>query len=337
MRGQTTIEDGVTAGHPKNVNGRRRPRLPLVVYVLALGTFLMGTTEFVVAGLLPRDRGRPARQRRPGRPADHGLRGRDDRRRAADGDADAAAAQAADAGPGPGRVRGRPCRRRARPGLHAAAGGAVRDGAGHRRVLGGGQRGGRPRRRARRQAPAPWGSWAPARCSPTSSACRSARSPGSSWAGAAPSGRSRPCRGWPPSSSPASSRTTPRRATRRVDPRRTGRPALRPPVAGAGRLRHHDRRCAAAVLLHLPAADRPGRRGRVPGLRWSSPASASAPWSRLPRRRPPRRRPPRPITIVAAAVTTVLLLAICLLSGSPCPTIALVALLGLFGLGANRC
>ncbi|MFI2780018.1 MFS transporter [Streptomyces sp. ALB3] len=28
-------------------------RLPLLVYVLALGTFLMGTTEFVVAGLLP--------------------------------------------------------------------------------------------------------------------------------------------------------------------------------------------------------------------------------------------------------------------------------------------
>ncbi|MEU5092290.1 MFS transporter [Streptomyces sp. NPDC021356] len=28
-------------------------RLPLVVYILALGTFLMGTTEFVVAGLLP--------------------------------------------------------------------------------------------------------------------------------------------------------------------------------------------------------------------------------------------------------------------------------------------
>src|SRR4051794_16849040 len=37
------------------VDGRKRPpaRLPLVVYVLALGTFLMGTTEFVVAGLLP--------------------------------------------------------------------------------------------------------------------------------------------------------------------------------------------------------------------------------------------------------------------------------------------
>lgn len=28
-------------------------RLPLVVYVLALGTFLMLTTEFVVAGILP--------------------------------------------------------------------------------------------------------------------------------------------------------------------------------------------------------------------------------------------------------------------------------------------
>jgi MFS family permease len=27
--------------------------LPLVIYVLAAGTFLMGTTEFVVAGLLP--------------------------------------------------------------------------------------------------------------------------------------------------------------------------------------------------------------------------------------------------------------------------------------------
>lgn len=33
--------------------GRPPTRLPLVVYVLALGTFLMGTTEFVVAGLLP--------------------------------------------------------------------------------------------------------------------------------------------------------------------------------------------------------------------------------------------------------------------------------------------
>ncbi|MFJ8618489.1 MFS transporter [Streptomyces clavifer] len=40
-------------------------------------------------------------------------------------------------------------------------------------------------------------------------------------------------------------------------------------------------------------------------------------------------------TIVAPAVTTVLLLAICLLSGRAAPTIALVVLLGLFGLGAN--
>lgn len=31
----------------------RSERLPLAVYVLALGTFLMGTTEFIVAGLLP--------------------------------------------------------------------------------------------------------------------------------------------------------------------------------------------------------------------------------------------------------------------------------------------
>jgi predicted MFS family arabinose efflux permease len=32
---------------------RERGRMPLVVYVLALGTFLMLTTEFVVAGILP--------------------------------------------------------------------------------------------------------------------------------------------------------------------------------------------------------------------------------------------------------------------------------------------
>lgn len=38
-----------------HISARERSpaRLPLVVYVLALGTFLMGTTEFVVAGLLP--------------------------------------------------------------------------------------------------------------------------------------------------------------------------------------------------------------------------------------------------------------------------------------------
>jgi DHA1 family inner membrane transport protein len=46
-------------------------------------------------------------------------------------------------------------------------------------------------------------------------------------------------------------------------------------------------------------------------------------------------RRPYATTIVAPAVTTLLLLAICLLAGHAVPTIALVALLGLFGLGAN--
>jgi predicted MFS family arabinose efflux permease len=44
---------------------------------------------------------------------------------------------------------------------------------------------------------------------------------------------------------------------------------------------------------------------------------------------------PHATTIVAPAVTAVLLLAVCLLSGFAAPTVALVALLGLFGLGAN--
>ncbi|MFF0088189.1 hypothetical protein ACFYR1_52740 [Streptomyces canus] len=34
-------------------SGTTPGRLPFVVWVLAAGTFLMGTTEFVVAGLLP--------------------------------------------------------------------------------------------------------------------------------------------------------------------------------------------------------------------------------------------------------------------------------------------
>jgi DHA1 family inner membrane transport protein len=46
-------------------------------------------------------------------------------------------------------------------------------------------------------------------------------------------------------------------------------------------------------------------------------------------------RRPYATTIAAPAVTTILLLAICLLAGHAVPTIALVALLGLFGLGAN--
>ncbi|WP_106972652.1 MFS transporter [Streptomyces yerevanensis] len=44
---------------------------------------------------------------------------------------------------------------------------------------------------------------------------------------------------------------------------------------------------------------------------------------------------PHATTIMAAAATTVLLLALCLLSGFAAPTVVLVALLGLFGLGAN--
>lgn len=44
---------------------------------------------------------------------------------------------------------------------------------------------------------------------------------------------------------------------------------------------------------------------------------------------------PHATTIAAAAVTTVLLLVTCLLAGFAVPTVALVALLGLFGLGAN--
>ncbi len=39
-------------GHFSSAEPATRPRLPLVVYVLTAGTFLMGTSEFVVAGLL---------------------------------------------------------------------------------------------------------------------------------------------------------------------------------------------------------------------------------------------------------------------------------------------
>lgn len=47
---------GVTLHAPDTLEGTdtgHTARLPAVVHVLALGTFLMGTTEFVVAGLLP--------------------------------------------------------------------------------------------------------------------------------------------------------------------------------------------------------------------------------------------------------------------------------------------
>jgi predicted MFS family arabinose efflux permease len=42
-----------TTDLPSAAAGPRSPRLPLVIYVLAMGTFLMLTTEFVVAGILP--------------------------------------------------------------------------------------------------------------------------------------------------------------------------------------------------------------------------------------------------------------------------------------------
>ncbi|MEV5050057.1 MFS transporter [Arthrobacter sp. LAR12-1-1.1] len=53
MSVQTKIKDGITAGNTKTGEIGRRPKLPVVVYVLALGTFLMLTSEFVVAGILP--------------------------------------------------------------------------------------------------------------------------------------------------------------------------------------------------------------------------------------------------------------------------------------------
>jgi len=43
----------VRSPQPAAATGPSRTRLPLVVYVLAVGTFLMLTTEFVVAGILP--------------------------------------------------------------------------------------------------------------------------------------------------------------------------------------------------------------------------------------------------------------------------------------------
>src|SRR3954451_14657211 len=42
-----------TDARPAEAHERPAARLPLVVYVLALGTFLMGTTEFMAAGVLP--------------------------------------------------------------------------------------------------------------------------------------------------------------------------------------------------------------------------------------------------------------------------------------------
>ena len=50
MRGEAL---GTQSEGQPEMNGRQATRLPLVIYVLAVGTFLMLTTEFVVAGILP--------------------------------------------------------------------------------------------------------------------------------------------------------------------------------------------------------------------------------------------------------------------------------------------
>ncbi|GAA1447749.1 MFS transporter [Leifsonia poae] len=47
------MTEHTTHSAPVQTLGRRRGRLPGAIYVLAAGTFLMGTTEFVIAGLLP--------------------------------------------------------------------------------------------------------------------------------------------------------------------------------------------------------------------------------------------------------------------------------------------
>ena len=52
MRFAMHVDEASTSPTTVPVSGGS-PRLPLVVYILALGTFLMLTTEFVVAGILP--------------------------------------------------------------------------------------------------------------------------------------------------------------------------------------------------------------------------------------------------------------------------------------------
>ena len=155
------------------------------MYVLAVGTFLMLTTEFVVAGLLPEIAGDLqvsvaqagllitvfAVGMIVGAPSMALLTRRMPRR---------VTLMLALGG-----VRGRARRRRARLQLPAAAGGPVRDGLGDRGVLVGGVGGRHPRRRAGRQRPRAGAGRAPAACSPTSSACRSGAFAGqlSGWRG----------------------------------------------------------------------------------------------------------------------------------------------------------
>ncbi|WP_308820975.1 MFS transporter [Rhodococcus opacus] len=51
MQDHTILTAGDRSGNETEATDS--PRLPVVVYILALGTFLMLTTEFVVAGILP--------------------------------------------------------------------------------------------------------------------------------------------------------------------------------------------------------------------------------------------------------------------------------------------
>lgn len=48
-----TTSSTVSSARRRDAPGKRQQRLPFVIYVLAVGTFLMLTTEFVVAGILP--------------------------------------------------------------------------------------------------------------------------------------------------------------------------------------------------------------------------------------------------------------------------------------------
>ncbi|MDQ0791708.1 hypothetical protein QFZ58_000196 [Streptomyces sp. B1I3] len=98
----------------------------------------------------------------------------------------------------------------------------------------------------------------------------------------------------------------------------------------------HRQRCAGDVHRHLPTVTRPQLIWRPTWCRWSWPASASAPrwassWKAV------GGRLPYMTTIVAPAVATLPLLALCVLSGQAVSTIVLVGLRGLFGLGPTRC
>ena len=204
----------------------------------------------------PLDRRATWGERRPDRPADHRVRGRDGRRRADDGDADAAPAPAADPDVGPGGVRRRS--RRRRPRLAA-------------RVL-----------LAARffTALATGAFWAVAGWSPPMPPGQAAASralgvveaggtlatvlgvPLGAFAAQSSAGAELlgPGRAGPGRQRPLIARYVLRlrrcRAPVGVDPFRAVRAALGPALAGPGRLRHHDRWRAGRLLLHRPVAHR---------------------------------------------------------------------------------